>query len=86
MASDNVTTDMIYQKPRFEMNSRVHAKLKHVQNFVSAPFAENFYAEEKTPRKKRRNPNGLRLVRLGFWTFRRDFHALKDSAFLFSAY
>jgi len=39
-----------------------------------------------TPRKKRRNPNGLRLVRSGFWTFRRDFHALKDSAFLFSAY
>ena len=53
---------------------------------MSAPFAENFYAEEKTPRKKRRNPNGLRLVRLGFGMFRRDFHALKDSAFLFSAY
>jgi len=29
---------------------------------VSAPFAGNFYAEEKTPRKKRRKPNRLRIT------------------------
>jgi len=76
---------MTARKDNNNDSSMEHLKLR-VRTVCRKLLRRTKNAEEKTPRKKRRNPNGLRLVRLGFWTFRRDFHALKDSAFLFSAY